>query len=381
MPPPTLSAPPPPHAPRPNDGQGEHDLLDYGATSTPLGRCNDNDSPSHGPEMDFETRSRRARLQIALLCYVRMMEPLAFYTIFRYMAQMTKHNDDIPNTDVGFYKCLFQSLFSAVQAGVLIFWGSMADRVGYEFILIIAYFAGPLLGSALADPVSQYPAVFKGVSLFEHFPYALPGMVTGAVCVSGAAITVLLIDDSRKVYKEEPDTASGEREDFQGHHRPSTGKLIKALGVIRVLCTLSHVRLLESSMIAVSTTALYRPVRATRDGILRTPGSYVNYGAGSLRGNLAAFVFPFLHRRVDLSAIIFPWVFADYGFLNELLRNGSEVARAWYWVGLEGSVLLGPGVLMASASGELALQNGSPDPQVLGTLNAVAESCSSVVKL
>ncbi|KAL8986978.1 MAG: hypothetical protein Q9177_003774 [Variospora cf. flavescens] len=35
---------------------------------------------------------------------------------------------------------------------------------------------------------------------------------------------------------------------------------------------------------------------------------------------------------------------------------------------------------MASASGELALQNVSPDPQVLGTLNAVAGSCSSVVK-
>ncbi|KAL8919111.1 MAG: hypothetical protein Q9172_005141 [Xanthocarpia lactea] len=336
---------------RPN-GRGEHETLDYGAIPTHLRQYKDNGNASHGPEKDLETRSLRARLQIPLLCYVRMMEPLALYTIFPYIAQMTKHNGNIPDTDVGFYSGVFESLFSAIQVVVLIFWGSMADRVGYKYMLVcslcgmaggpvlfgfstslwqmalfrcvtgifsgsiiiirsmlmhlcapetqartfgwytfadsIAFFAGPLLGGALADPVSQYPAMFKGVSLFEHFPYALPGMVTGAVCASGAAVAVLFIDDSRKASKEELDAAYGEREDSQGHHRPSIGKLIKAPGVIGALCTLSHVRLLPSSMLAVSTTALYTPVRLGGMAFSSRQIATLNRGAGSLRGNLAA---------------------------------------------------------------------------------------------
>ncbi|KAL8975412.1 MAG: hypothetical protein Q9197_000351 [Variospora fuerteventurae] len=235
--------------------------------------------------------------------YVRLMEPLEFYTIFPYIAQMTKHNGDIPDTDLGFFSGLFGSLFSAVQAGVLIFWVSMAKCVDCRFILlctperqsrtigwytfadIIAYFAGRLLGSALADPFSQYPAVFNGVSLFEHFPYALPGMVTGAVYMRGAAVTVLFIDDRRKVSKEEPNTASGEREDTQGHHRPSIGKLIKA-PALHILLSFRRLRVSERA----------RP-----------------------------------HRK-------------------------------------------------RSRWGASPTINMSPDPQVLGTPNAVAESCSSVVK-
>lgn len=427
------------------NGRGEHETPDYGAASTRPSQHSDN--ASHGPEKDSETRSLRTRLQIPLLCYVRMMEPLAFYTIFPYIARMTKHNGDIPDTDVGFYSGVFESLFSAVQAPVLIFWGSMADRVGYKYMLVcslfgmaggpvlfgfstslwqmalfrcitgmfsgsniiirsmlmqrctpetqartfsqytfadnIALFAGPLLGGALADPISQYPAIFKGLSLFEHFPYALPGIVTGAACATGAAVTLLFIDDSNDP-KEGQDASPG-REDIKGR-RPSLQKLIKAPGVIAALCTLMHVKLLGSSMVAVSTTALYTPVRLGGMGYSSRQIATLIAAQGACEAVWLLLVFPFLHHRVGtkgilyLCAAMFPLVFADYGAMNELLRNGSQVARAWYWVALGGLVMLGSGVLMASASGQLALQNMSPDPRVLGTLNAVAESCSSIVK-
>ncbi|KAL8986977.1 MAG: hypothetical protein Q9177_003773 [Variospora cf. flavescens] len=296
--------------------------------------------------MDFETRRLRARLQIPLLCYVRMMEPLAFYTIFPYIAQMTKHNDDIPDTDVGFYKGFFESLFYVVYPGVLIFWGSLADRVGYKFILLctperqsrtfgwytfadmIAYFAGPLLGSVLADPVSQYTAVFKGVPLFEHFPCALPGMVPSSV-----PVTVLFIDDSRKVSKEEPDTASGERENSQGHHRPSIGKLIKAPGVIGVLCTLSHVRLLGSSMMAISTTALYTPVRLGGTGYSLCQIATLIAAQGACEAIWLLSCVPFYtvgstQRHFVLVRYHIPLGLRRLRVLNELIGNGSEVARA-----------------------------------------------------
>lgn len=426
-------------------GLGEHQTPDYGAASVRLSR--DGDNASHGLEKKFETRSLRARLQIPLLCYVRMMEPLAFYTIFPYIAQMTKHNGNIPDTDVGFYTGVFESLFSAVQAVVLIFWGSMADRVGYKYMLVcslsgmaggpvlfgfstslwqmalfrgmagmfsgsniivrsmlmhlctpetqartfswyvfadnFALFVGPLLGAALVHPVSQYPAVFKGLSLFQHFPYALPGIITGAICATGAAVTFLFIDDS-KDSKERPEAVP--RGEESQSRRPAIGKLIKAPGVIAALCTLMHVKLLVSSMVAVSTTALYTPVPLGGMGYYPRQIATLIAAQGLGDAIWLLLVFPFLHRRFGtrsilyLCAAMFPLVFADYGAMNELLRNGSKVAQAWYWVALVGLVILGSGVLMANASGQLALQNMSPDPQVLGTLNAIAESCTSIVK-
>jgi len=80
--------------------------------------------------------SSRPKVQILLLCYARLMEPLAFYSIFPYIAQMTQHVGQLPESDIGFYSGLFESLFSAVQATVLIFWGSMADRVGGKTVLV-----------------------------------------------------------------------------------------------------------------------------------------------------------------------------------------------------------------------------------------------------
>ena len=55
-------------------------------------------------------------------------------------------------------------------------------------------------------------------------------------------------------------------------------------------------------------------------------------------------------------------MFSDYVAVKEPFRNGSYLARTWYIVGLGGLVVLGLGVLMPSASGQLALQNILPDP-------------------
>jgi hypothetical protein len=43
------------------------------------------------------------RLQVALLCYVRMVEPVAFFSIFPFLNKMILETGNIKESDVGFY--------------------------------------------------------------------------------------------------------------------------------------------------------------------------------------------------------------------------------------------------------------------------------------
>lgn len=143
---------------------------------------------------------------------------------------MVKRNGDLPDSDVGFYSGVIESIFSAAQTLVLIFWGRLADKIGRKPVLIyslcgtavgpalfgiatsipqmmlfrclggvfsgsgliirtmigdhttpetqatafswfavasnIGIFLGPIIGGSLADPAAQYPSVFGGVAFF-----------------------------------------------------------------------------------------------------------------------------------------------------------------------------------------------------------------------
>jgi hypothetical protein len=74
--------------------------------------------------------------QIFLLCYTRVVEPIAFFSIFPYINQMIENTGGIAKEDVGFYSGLIESLFSATQMCVMIFWGRVSDqfqRLGHGF--------------------------------------------------------------------------------------------------------------------------------------------------------------------------------------------------------------------------------------------------------
>ena len=398
---------------------------------------------NHGPASPSSS-SLRARLQIPLLCYVRVMEPISYYSIFPYIAQMTTHNGNLPDSDIGFYTGVFESLFSAVQALVLIFWGSMADRVGYKRMLVcslsgmaiapvlfglstslwqmavfrclngafagsniilrsmlmhrctpktqvrafswytfadnFALFVGPMMGGALADPVAQYPAIFKGISFFESFPYVLPGLVGGAACASAAIIAIFFIDDANDVARREDSDAG------LSSSRPSLHKLVRAPGVLTLLCMLMSVKVLVSSMMAVSNTALYTPVGKGGMGYTSRQIALLITAQGGAETVWLLLVFPSLHRRVGTKGILY-WcaamfvaVFASYTSMSATLRYGWQAGQAWHWVAWLGVVIFGSGTLMAGTSGQLALQNLAPNPRALGTLNAVAETCVSIVK-
>ncbi|SPJ73372.1 uncharacterized protein FTOL_03102 [Fusarium torulosum] len=116
----------------------------------------------------------RPKLQILLLCYACFMEPLAFYSIFPYIAQMTQRNGNLTEFDIGFYSGLFESLFSAVQAVYLIFWSSMADRYGGKTILIFN-----LLETSAGTLLFGF-----ATSLWQMAPFrSLSGAVAGATVI------------------------------------------------------------------------------------------------------------------------------------------------------------------------------------------------------
>lgn len=215
---------------------------------------------------DDEDEKPLPRAQILLLCYARVIEPLAFFSIFPYVSQMVQENGNVPDTDIGFYSGLIESLFSLTQAVVMLFWGRAADRVGRKPVLVFSLFGvtlatglfgmaksipqmilfrciagvfagtivtirtmvaehstsktqarafswfafsgnlgiflGPLLGGALADPVRQYPGAFGSIHFFKNYPYALSSLVVALVGLTAAISSALFIQETLK--KEPP---------------------------------------------------------------------------------------------------------------------------------------------------------------------------------
>ncbi|KAJ5145499.1 uncharacterized protein N7515_000063 [Penicillium bovifimosum] len=222
----------------------------------------DNSSAPDSNGVDLTDKKPLPKLQILLLCYARVVEPLAFFSIFPYVSQMVQDNGNVADADIGFYSGLIESMFSLTQAIVMIFWGRAADRLGRKPVLVFSLFGvtvatglfglaksipqmilfrcfagvfagtivtirtmvaehstpttqarafswfafsgnlgiflGPLLGGALADPVRQYPSIFGNVHFLETHPYVLSSVVVALIGLTAAVSSALFVEETLK---------------------------------------------------------------------------------------------------------------------------------------------------------------------------------------
>ncbi|KAI0535154.1 major facilitator superfamily transporter [Xylaria digitata] len=268
-------------------------------------------SHSHSTAIAEESSKPLPKKQILLLCYARLIEPVAFFSIFPYINQMVQENGNLAEEDMGFYSGLIESLFSLTQMLVMVLWGKAADRVGRKPVLVssllgvaittaffgfsksipqmilfrclagvfagsivtirtmiselstrqtqataFSWFAvagnfgilvGPLVGGALADPAHQYPAVFKGIRFFETFPYALSSFVVAVIGLTAVVTSALFIEETLHRDGKSNDEMAG----TPRIHPSSTWELLRAPGVGIVLYNYGHVMLLAFAYTAV----------------------------------------------------------------------------------------------------------------------------------
>ena len=64
---------------------------------------------------------------------------------------------------------------------------------------------GSGLGGSLADPVRNYPTIFKPGSLLDRFPYLLPNMVCTTIVVFGIVVGLLFLEETHEDMQDRED--------------------------------------------------------------------------------------------------------------------------------------------------------------------------------
>jgi MFS family permease len=345
------------------------------------------------------------KAQIFLLCYARLVEPIAFFSIFPFVNQMIWETGHLTAGDVGFYSGLIESLFSLTQMLVMISWGRAADRFGRKPVLVsslagvamatsifglskaiwqmilfrclagvfagtivtvrsmitenstprtqarafsffafagnLGIFIGPLIGGGLSKPAEQYPSVFGRIKLFKDFPYALPTFATGAVGVSAAIVSALFIKETLNRKAHGGLSGDGPR---------STWEIVKSPGVVTVLFLYGGAMLLALAYTAVLPVLCFTPVELGGFGFSPFRISILMATGGASQAIWLLLVFPPLQHRFGTGgvlrgcAIAWPFMFAIWPLCNELLRHDHTVA---FWIVGPINLVLGSGVAMA----------------------------------
>ncbi|KAK8017799.1 tetracycline-efflux transporter [Apiospora rasikravindrae] len=361
------------------------------------------------------------KTQIFLLCYARLVEPVAFFSIFPYINQMIQHvSPGIRDADVGFYSGLIESLFSLTQMLVMLVWGRAADRVGRKPVLVaslvgvccatsifgmatslwqmvlfrclagvfagtiarsFSFFAfagnvgitvGPLLGGVLADPAQQYPRVFGGVRFFEAYPYALPSFAVGVVGLTAVVTSAFFVEET--LVKKSKATAQEEGQRPTAKEE-STWELLKTPGVGIVLYVFAHVMLLAFAYTAIIPVFWFTSVELGGFAFTKFQIGMFMAMTGVSQAFWLLVVFPPLQHRMGTNGVMrlcancYPFFLGTNALLNALRRAGFDRA---FWIAAPCFLAVGPGVSMSFTAVQLALNDVSPSPAMLGTLNALA---------
>lgn len=130
---------------------------EYGHAYGSIARSN-HDSDSDHDEEPIDVRSEAGtddenrpptplpKMQIFVLCVMRLSEPIAFLCILPFIPQMLRENmPNVPRSQIGYWAGLIESVFAIVQFATVFLWGRASDTIGRKPVLLIG-----LLGVALS---------------------------------------------------------------------------------------------------------------------------------------------------------------------------------------------------------------------------------------
>ena len=379
--------------------------------------------------IDDDNEEEFPKLQILLLCYARVFEPLAFFAIFPLLNQMIYDTGEIAESDVGFYSGLIESLFSITQMLFLVPFGRAADTIGRKPVLVfsivgtsiftalfgmsrtikqmiilrccagafagmiatmgtmvaenstlktraisfswfgtagnVGVFLGPLVGGTLAEPAKWAPVLQGG--FFDQYPYALPTFATGAIGLSAAFGCLFL----RETLKKKAAVLAVANDLVT----MSVWQILKAPGVILVLSIYGQFMVLIFALTSVIPVFWFTSVQLGGYGFRPLWISIFSALSGLCQVVWLLFIFPGLQRRfgtgfvVRYVALIFPVYFALFPVCNILLRNGL---KAEFWTLAPFVQIFGSGIAMCVEAMQLCLNDVNPRPDTLGSLNALA---------
>ncbi|KAF2456552.1 major facilitator superfamily domain-containing protein [Lineolata rhizophorae] len=405
------------------------------------GEQDGDDENGEGDEEDEEDEDKPLPMrQIMLLCYARVVEPVAFFCILPFVNEMIWETGGLDEADVGFYTGLIDALFSLSQMVVMIGWGRAADRFGRKPVLVaaltgvsvgtalfgfsktiwqmilfrclagafaasvltirtmisehstkktqarafsifafggnIGIFLGPLLGGALAKPADQFPSVFGHVKFFRDYPYAPATVVTGALCFSAAIISLFFIDET--LAKEDQSDGPGKKK-----QQLSTWEILKSPGVAIVLTIYVLNASLGIAYTCVVTVYWFTPPSIGGLGCSPLLISIFIAICGASQSLWLLLAFPPLQRRFGTGGVlrgcsyIYPLFMLLYPVSSILLRAGHKTL---FWAFTPPVLVAGSGMAMTFTGVQLALNDVSPSSVALGTLNAFAIACVSGVR-
>ncbi|KNG50423.1 actin [Stemphylium lycopersici] len=399
------------------------------------GPC-ETESPQDSSQGEDEDENRPLpKVQVLLLCYANCVAPIAFFSIFPYINFMIERVGNVDKEDVGFYSGLIESLFSATQMCVMILWGKASDRYGRKPVLVISLFGmviattvfgmsqtiwqmvvfrclagvfagtvvtvramlseistkhtqarafslfafsvnmgifiGPLIGGGLERPADKFPSTFGRVQFWHDHPYALPNIFIACISLSAAIAAMMFVKETLHVQSGHKGKAKSSL---------SIWELIRYPGVTPVLLISNYVMLLAYTFTAVFPVAQYTPVHMGGLGFSAGLIAAFTCLTGASQATWLLIAFPLLHKRLGtgrllwLCASAWPVLFVIVPIYNILLRYGQTTV---FWATGPPMVAIFFGVSMSFTCVQLALNDISPFPETLGTLNAIALATQS----
>ncbi|KAL2161626.1 hypothetical protein VTH06DRAFT_8188 [Thermothelomyces fergusii] len=260
-------------------------------------------------------------------------------------------------------------------------WFAFAGNLGILF--------GPLIGGLLADLAGQYPSLFGGIRFLHDYPYALASFAVSAIGFSAVAVAVLFIEETLPKSlaaggrRTAAAAAAAEGSAASKPDGPSIWDLLRSPGVPIVLLTYWVLAVLAHSYTAIAPVFWYTPVDLGGYGFNPLQISLILGLNGFAQAVWILLVFPPLQRRIgtngvlNLCSMCYPFFFAICPLPNLLLRADTSASRAAFWILTPILQGVGSGVSMSFTAIQLSINDVSPSPLTLGTLNAVALSITS----